>query len=190
LFLTALPFTFDGVTPAVSKAHAIIGRPLTPLSIAGVHRRAVRRTFGVGANLGYSGVYHRNFSPYAYNRLATAIIRLLVRPSMARPLTVPVGAAAGEVGAGIAHSMPPPSQPPVGATAIIRLLVRLPIARPLMGPVGAAAGEVGAGIAHSMPPPLEPPVGAAAGVGAAVGAGEEEGGGDRKAAGRREERQG
>ena len=69
LILTALPFTFDGVTPAVSKAHAIIGRPLTPLSVAGVHRRAVRRTFGVGANLGYSGYYHRNFGPYAYNRL-------------------------------------------------------------------------------------------------------------------------
>jgi hypothetical protein len=69
LILTALPFTFDGVTPAVSKAHAIIGRPLTPLSVAGIHRRAVRRTFGVGANLGYSGYYHRNFGPYAYNRL-------------------------------------------------------------------------------------------------------------------------
>jgi hypothetical protein len=69
LILTALPFTFDGVTPAVSKAHAIIGRPLTPLSVAGMHRRAVRRTFGVGANLGYSGFYHRNFGPYAYNRL-------------------------------------------------------------------------------------------------------------------------
>ena len=51
LILTALPFTFDGVTPAVSKAHAIIGRPLTPLSVAGVHRRAVRGTFGVGANI-------------------------------------------------------------------------------------------------------------------------------------------
>src|ERR1700751_996437 len=69
LILTALPFTLDGVTPAVSKAHAIIGRPLTPMSVAGMHRRAVRRTFGVGANLGYSGYYHRNFGPYAYNRL-------------------------------------------------------------------------------------------------------------------------
>ena len=68
LILTALPFTFDGVTPAVSKAHAIVGRPLTPMSVAGVHRRAVRRTFGVGANLGYRGYYHRNFGPYAYNR--------------------------------------------------------------------------------------------------------------------------
>jgi hypothetical protein len=68
LLFTALPFTFDGVTPTVSKAHAIIGRPLTPFSVAGVHRRAVRRTFGVGANLGYRGVYHRNFGRYAYHR--------------------------------------------------------------------------------------------------------------------------
>jgi hypothetical protein len=56
LLFTALPFTFDGVTPTVSKADARIGRPLTPLSVAGVHRRAVRRTFGVGANLGYHPV--------------------------------------------------------------------------------------------------------------------------------------
>jgi hypothetical protein len=40
---TALPFTFDGVTPTVSKANAVIGRPLTPGSVAGVHRRAMRR---------------------------------------------------------------------------------------------------------------------------------------------------
>jgi hypothetical protein len=52
----ALPFTFDGVTPTVSKAHAVIGRPLTPGSFAGVHRRAMRRTYGVGANLGYHPV--------------------------------------------------------------------------------------------------------------------------------------
>jgi hypothetical protein len=56
LLFTALPFTFDGVTPTVSKAHAIIGRPLTPGSFAGVHRRAMRRTYGVGANLGYHPV--------------------------------------------------------------------------------------------------------------------------------------
>jgi hypothetical protein len=68
LLFTALPFTFDGVTPTVSKAHAIIGRPLTPFSVAGVHRRAVRRAYGVGANLGYARFYHRNFGRYAYNR--------------------------------------------------------------------------------------------------------------------------
>ena len=56
LLFTALPFTFDDVTPTVSKAHAVIGRPLTPLSVAGVHRRAMRRTYGVGANLGYHPV--------------------------------------------------------------------------------------------------------------------------------------
>ena len=56
LLVTTLPFTFDGVTPTVSKAHAIIGRPLTPFSVAGVHRRAMRRTYGVGANLGYHPV--------------------------------------------------------------------------------------------------------------------------------------
>jgi len=56
---TALPFTFDGVTPTVSKAQAVIGRPLTPGSIAGVHRRAMRRTYGVGANIGYHPVARR-----------------------------------------------------------------------------------------------------------------------------------
>jgi hypothetical protein len=73
VLFTALPFTFDGVTPTVSKAQAIIGRPLTPLSVAGVHRRAVRRTYGVGANLGYRGFYHRNFGPYAYNRFGSGV---------------------------------------------------------------------------------------------------------------------
>jgi hypothetical protein len=66
LFFTALPFTFDGGTPAISKAHAVIGRPFTPLSFAGVHRRAVRRTFGVGANLGYRG--------YGYHPVARAAL--------------------------------------------------------------------------------------------------------------------
>ena len=59
LLITALPFTFDGVTPTISKAQAVIGRPLTPGSIAGVHRRAMRRTYGVGANLGYHPVARR-----------------------------------------------------------------------------------------------------------------------------------
>jgi hypothetical protein len=54
LLFAALPFSFDGVTPTVSKAHAIIGRPLTPFSFAGAHRRAMRRTYG----LGWRGGYH------------------------------------------------------------------------------------------------------------------------------------
>jgi hypothetical protein len=68
LLLAALPFTFDGATPAVSKAHAMVGRQVTPMSAGGVRRRAVRHTYGVGANLGYRGVYHRNFGLYAYHR--------------------------------------------------------------------------------------------------------------------------
>jgi hypothetical protein len=35
--------------PFVAKAHAIIGRPLTPMSYAGVARRTTRRAYGVGA---------------------------------------------------------------------------------------------------------------------------------------------
>jgi hypothetical protein len=37
----------------VSKAEAIIGRPLTPMSYAGVARRTTRRAYGYGA----AGVY-------------------------------------------------------------------------------------------------------------------------------------
>src|SRR5476649_2517560 len=34
--------------PLVSSAYAVIGRPLTPLSYAGVARRTTRRAYGVG----------------------------------------------------------------------------------------------------------------------------------------------
>ena len=56
VLVTALPFTFDDGTPTVSQAQARLGRPLTPMSVAGVHRRAMRRTYGVGANIGYHPV--------------------------------------------------------------------------------------------------------------------------------------
>jgi hypothetical protein len=40
----------------VTKAHAIIGRPMTPMSYAGVARRTTRReAYGVGAYGGYRG---------------------------------------------------------------------------------------------------------------------------------------
>lgn len=47
-------FLSDGVplnnsTSLVSSAHAVIGRPLTPLSYAGVARRTTRRAVAVGA---------------------------------------------------------------------------------------------------------------------------------------------
>jgi hypothetical protein len=46
LFLIALPvsvqWTQDRPTVTIDKANAIIGRPATPRSVAGVHRRAYR----------------------------------------------------------------------------------------------------------------------------------------------------
>src|SRR5215475_14333427 len=47
------------VSLSMDSAAAVIGRPLTPMSVAGVHRRAMRRTYGVGANLGYHPVARR-----------------------------------------------------------------------------------------------------------------------------------
>jgi hypothetical protein len=42
----------DRQTALVSSAHAVIGRPLTPLSYAGVARRTTRRAVGAGAVYG------------------------------------------------------------------------------------------------------------------------------------------
>jgi len=41
-----LPLVSQG--PLVSSAYAVIGRPLTPLSYAGVARRTTRRAYGYG----------------------------------------------------------------------------------------------------------------------------------------------
>jgi hypothetical protein len=96
LLFAALPFSFDGVTPRVSKAHAIIGRPLTPGSFAGVHRRAMRRTYGVGANLG---------------RHPVARAAAIGAAAAGAGYYVGAGAAAGEVGAAATVvSMPTPAQ--------------------------------------------------------------------------------
>jgi hypothetical protein len=56
--LSAVPFLLrfspeNGVSLAMDTANAVIGRPLTPLSIAGVHRRAMRR-----GSYGYGGGYY------------------------------------------------------------------------------------------------------------------------------------
>ena len=56
----ALLLSWDGVTLTVSDAQARIGRPGTYFSVAGVHRRAMRRTYGVGWR--YGGV-----RPYRYS---------------------------------------------------------------------------------------------------------------------------
>ena len=63
--LTAAPFSLQWsqktVTLSLDSADARIGRPLTPMSVAGVHRRAYRRAaygaaaYGVGSYYGASG---------------------------------------------------------------------------------------------------------------------------------------
>ncbi len=54
-------FQNKGLSLSVDKAQARIGRPLTPGSVAGVHRRHVRRTYRRGYS--YGGGYY----PYSYH---------------------------------------------------------------------------------------------------------------------------
>ena len=71
--LTAAPFSLQWsqktVALSLDSADARIGRPLTPLSVAGVHRRAYRRAvygaaaYGVGSYYGASG-----YPGYSYGR--------------------------------------------------------------------------------------------------------------------------
>ena len=62
------------------------------MSFAGVHRRAVRRTFGVGANLGYRGFYHRHYGAFAYRRHVAFHRPFIRRPVLA---AAAVGATTG-----------------------------------------------------------------------------------------------
>ena len=72
--LTAAPFSLQWsqktVALSLDSADARIGRPLTPLSVAGVHRRAYRRAvygaaaYGVGSYYGASG-----YPGYGYRSL-------------------------------------------------------------------------------------------------------------------------
>jgi hypothetical protein len=77
--LAAVPFSIQwsqkNVTLSLDSAEARIGRPWTPLSVAGVHRRAYRRAYraavygGVtGYGLGYSGYGYPTYgySSYGY----------------------------------------------------------------------------------------------------------------------------
>jgi hypothetical protein len=74
--LTAIPISphySPGKTLSISldRTQARVGRPLTPMSVAGVHRRVHRRAYygaaavGVGAAATY-GAYHRRcgYQPY------------------------------------------------------------------------------------------------------------------------------
>ena len=50
------------VTLSTDTASAVIGRPLTPMSVAGVHRRAERRAY----RRGYYGYGYGTYNPYRY----------------------------------------------------------------------------------------------------------------------------
>src|SRR6476661_9330355 len=47
--LCAAPISLQGLSLSVDKARAVVGRPLTPGSIAGVHRRYERREYRRGS---------------------------------------------------------------------------------------------------------------------------------------------
>ena len=70
--LTAAPFSLQWsqktVALSLDSADARIGRPLTPMSVAGVHRRAYRRgAYGTAAAYGSSGPYYATVNPgYSY----------------------------------------------------------------------------------------------------------------------------
>ena len=56
-----------GLTLSVDKARARIGRPLTPGSIAGVHRRHERRSYRYGGHgYGSYGYRHYGYGGYGY----------------------------------------------------------------------------------------------------------------------------
>jgi hypothetical protein len=65
--LSATPLSFHlsrsgNVTLSTDTASAVIGRPLTPMSVAGVHRRAERRAY----RRGYYGYGYGTYNPYRY----------------------------------------------------------------------------------------------------------------------------
>src|SRR5215510_12548079 len=73
------------VSLSSDTASAVIGRPLTPMSVAGVHRRAERRayrrgyygygaynnpyryTYGTSQPYSYSGYRYGTYQPYSYS---------------------------------------------------------------------------------------------------------------------------
>jgi hypothetical protein len=49
---------------SLDAAQARVGRPLTPMSVAGVNRRMNRRAYAYGA---YHGAYHQPYYNYNYH---------------------------------------------------------------------------------------------------------------------------
>jgi hypothetical protein len=68
--LTAAPFSLQWsqktVALSLDSADARIGRPLTPMSVAGVHRRAYRR--GAYGTAAYGSSYYATVNPGYYYR--------------------------------------------------------------------------------------------------------------------------
>ena len=68
--LCAAPISLDqSLSLSMDKAQARVGRPLTPGSVAGVHRRHVRRTYRQGSYYGggYPYSYHGGQYRYRYH---------------------------------------------------------------------------------------------------------------------------
>ena len=93
-----------GVSLTVESAHARIGRPLTPFSVAGVARRQYRRSlYGYGAGPVGAGLFGsaavaatspRNYDDYFYYYVPSAgtgyyFSRSYVTPLIARPTLFP-----------------------------------------------------------------------------------------------------
>ena len=68
-----------GLTLSLDKARAVIGRPLTPGSIAGVNRRYERRAYRGGYYGGGYGYYGYRHHPYATAQAGTAAGQLTCR---------------------------------------------------------------------------------------------------------------
>jgi hypothetical protein len=73
----------NGLLLSLDKARAVVGRPLTPGSVAGVHRRHERRAYRRGGyyghGYGYSGYAHRPYGYYGYHHAGTAAGQLTCR---------------------------------------------------------------------------------------------------------------
>jgi hypothetical protein len=73
--LCGMNFSDQKPSQLVSTAEAVIGRPLTPMSYAGVARRTTRRAVAVGAGAAAVGAYAVSPGCYqvadAYGRIVT-----------------------------------------------------------------------------------------------------------------------
>ena len=83
LALVAVVTSFIGLGVFSGSAHAIIGRPLTPMSYAGVARRTTRRMAYTGAAMGGYG--------YGYGYTHPPVV-VAPAPVMAPPVVAPAPA--------------------------------------------------------------------------------------------------